>query len=181
MPFIPKVPSIRETKHKFKIMYTVGYSECQMFQDMEIIGYDHIEYFRQNKYQVNIDNNGILRLVFIGTLESDPTEEMLQKMGRNAPNTTTTTNMIPCRFGLATISKSADDECTCRYSTCLLKYPKDGMTKLDATYEKLKMAILKELKRIRTEQSRLPKKYFDYSKYENLIFHLHQLDQCKTD
>lgn len=38
-----------------------------MFQDMEILGYDHIKYFRDNRKQIEVDNNGQVRFVFIGT------------------------------------------------------------------------------------------------------------------
>lgn len=43
------------------------------------------------------------------------------------------------------------------------------------------MYIERELKSIKTEQSRLPKKYFDYSRYENLITDLYDLDEKRAD
>lgn len=40
---------------------------------------------------------------------------------------------------------------------------------------------MKELQRIKTEQSRLPKKFYDYGLYENLIQSLYSLDNRKTE
>lgn len=57
----------------------------------------------------------------------------------------------------------------------------EALVKLGIIIDKLKLNIEREIKNIRIEQSRLSPKYFDYSRYENIIEDLMVLDLKRAD
>ena len=60
-------------------------------------------------------------------------------------------------------------------------FPKDAQTKLNDIIESKKASLERKIKNIRLKQQRLPKKFFDYSQYENLIDDLIDLGDAKSD
>ena len=63
----------------------------------------------------------------------------------------------------------------------IINFPRDALIRLGLTVDKQKIHIERELKKIRVEQSRLPKKYFDYSRYEHLVDDLRELEGRRAD
>lgn len=161
------------------LKYTIQLNDSEMFQHMEVIGIDHLEFFRQNKYQIKVDNSGTVKFCFI---ENFPTSHHINNDFRNDSNEQPQDPMIQCRFNssIVTYDKEKTSGTHTSFSTIIL-FPRDALIKLGLTIDKQKIHIERELKKIRIEQARLPKKYFDYSQYENLIDDLQDLEGRRAD
>jgi len=63
----------------------------------------------------------------------------------------------------------------------VFEFPRDAQTKMAQVIESKKNVLDRKINNIRMVQARLPKKYFDYSLYENLIEDLLILESRRTD
>ena len=62
-----------------------------------------------------------------------------------------------------------------------MTFPRDALFKLGMILDKQKSYIEREIKNVKTDQSRLPKKFHDYSYYEQLVTKLNELDKKRAD
>ena len=63
----------------------------------------------------------------------------------------------------------------------MFEFPRDAFTKMTEVIESKKSVLDRKINNIRMVQARLPKKYFDYSLYENMIEDLLTLESRRTD
>ena len=63
----------------------------------------------------------------------------------------------------------------------VFEFPRDAFTKMTQIIDSKKNVLDRKINNIRMIQARLPKKYFDYSLYENMIEDLLILESRRTD
>lgn len=156
-----KAPSKHRWKLQFTLKYTIQQDDSEMFQHMEVVGIDHLEFFRQNKYQIKVDNDGTVKFCFV---ENFPMSHHIGNDGRGDANEQPQDPMIQCRFNSSIVTHDQEKTSGTHTSfSTIIHFPRDALIKLGLTIDKQKIHIERELKKIRIEQARLPKKYFDYS------------------
>lgn len=139
-----------------------------------------MRYFRQNRSQIKIDNKGIVRVSFV---ENFPMSTHLTNIDRGYGSDVDQQNpSVQCRL-IGSIIKRAKNYPLSQFFTFshIIMFPRDALLKLGETLDKKKINLERQIKIIRTEQSKLPKKYFNYSKYENLIEDLKILEDKRAD
>jgi len=70
---------------------------------MEVIGIDHIEYFLNNRYQIKVENDGVVRFSFV---ENFPISHYIKSQTSCVLDTNA---LIECRFIYKVITLNDDD------------------------------------------------------------------------
>lgn len=139
-----------------------------------------MKYFRNNRSQIKIGDNGTVRVCFV---ENFPMSTHITNIDSGPGNDSGTQEpMVQCRL-TGSIIKCSSAYPISQFFTFshIILFPRDAFLKLGETLDKKKTYLEREIKKIREEQSKLPKKYFNYSKYENLIEDLQMLEEKRSD
>lgn len=89
---------------------------------------------------------------------------------------------VDCRIVGSIFSRDGETMCSKIESFHhIFDFPKDSSEKLENIIEQKKTLVERKIKYIWSIQKRLPKEYFDYSEYENLIDDLQVLDGKDSD
>lgn len=101
--------SLQKKKRKKKLIFVLSFminrEESKMFKHMEVIGIDYIEFFRQNRYQIKVSNQGLVQFCFI---ENFPMSHHTDKDSATIENDLKNKSVIQARFNCTTISKKKD-------------------------------------------------------------------------
>jgi hypothetical protein len=115
-----------------------------MFQQMDVAGVDHAEFFLENKYQINVDNTGTVKFCYIEHFPSARIKDFRSEEQQDP--------MIKCRFNssIMTANQGSTTGTHSSFST-IINFPRDALIRLGLTVDKQKVHIERELKKIRVE------------------------------
>lgn len=144
------------------------------------IGIDPMKFFRTNRSQIKIDNNGNVRVCFV---ENFPMSTHITNIDSDfAGNMQAADPMVQCRLTGSIIKRSQNYPLSQFFTfSHIIQFPRDAFKKLGETLDKKQIYLERQIKSIRLEQSKLPKKYFNYAKYENVVEDLQRLEARRSD
>lgn len=111
------------------VRYTSGLDDSEMFQQMDAQNVDFAEFFRQNKYQIKMDNSGTVKFCFI---EHFPGARIKDFRNEEAPDPN-----IKCRFNCSIMTeKQGSMSATHTFYTSTVNFPTDALIRLSQIVDK---------------------------------------------